>query len=192
MLTYCHAFLLKRRFQKCIWQVRYCTARTVKNVSYFLLVTHKMPTWSFLKKNFFHYKATGARWGKRTNWNPKCQSISECFLIGNVSLYWDDTYRTNAKPVQYEYTHKGEGRLHSFCQILEDLHNDAFFSSTLQYSASLNNSAFIYWERWNNVTPKSFTMASWLCAQLGIISSTFLRLYIHGSSQFKLRCQENK
>lgn len=70
------------------------------------------------KKNKLESLATG-----------KCQSISECFLIGNVSLYWDDTYRTNAKPVQYEYTHKGEGRLNSFCQILEDLHNDAFFFS---------------------------------------------------------------
>lgn len=56
MLTYCHAFLLKRRFQIYIWQVRYCTARTVKNVSYFLLVTHKMPTWSFLKKTSFIIK----------------------------------------------------------------------------------------------------------------------------------------
>lgn len=35
---------------------------------------------------------------------------------------------------------------------------------TLQYCMSLNSSAFIYWELWNNVTPKSSTATPWgLC-----------------------------
>lgn len=45
-----------------------------------------------------------------------------------------------------------EGRLHLFCENLQWC-LCLFF--TLQYYMSLNNSAFIYWDRWNKVTLKS-------------------------------------
>lgn len=53
-----------------------------------------------------------------------------------------------------------ERRLYFFCLNLVNSHNDAFAFPTLQYCMSLNNSAFIYCKRMNNVTPKSFTSTS--------------------------------
>lgn len=44
--------------------------------------------------------------------------------------------------------------MHFLCVRLEDLHNNAFAFVTLHYCMSLNNSAFIYGERRNSVTPK--------------------------------------
>lgn len=127
----------ERRFQICIWKVRCCAVCTFKNVSisswHVLTRTrHHLVTQNANAELFFvlfQYKATGARWGKITNWNPKCQSISDCFLIGNVSSYWG-----RMPSLCSINTHKGREGCAPFCQILEDLHNDAFFFHTTVFS----------------------------------------------------------
>lgn len=78
----------------------------------------------------------------------------------------------------------------TFCLNLEDLHNDAFsFFFTLQYCMILNGSAFIYYERWNNVTPKSSATTRCVGAQhLGLcrlIRTAGNVVTIDVSSQFK-------
>lgn len=120
----------------------------------------------------FYGKATGAQWGKITDWNPKYQSIFGFFLFGKASQYRVNINGINANNlVQHR-----EGRSHFSRLNPEDIHNDAFAFFTLQYRMSLNSSAFIYWERWNNVTPKSSSTASWACAQHEIMPFGFMQI----------------
>lgn len=78
----------------------------------------------------------------KTNWKLKNLKVLMKHLDSTGS-----THGVNAEPAQHT-----EGRLHS-CPHLEDSHIDAF--CFLFHTTVLNGSAFIYEERWNNVTPKT-------------------------------------
>lgn len=52
---------------------------------------------------------------------------------------------------------------------------------------------FIYWERWNNVSPKSTAIMSFGFMQINQMSGRkhFYGFYIQNSSQFRSQCQKN-